>query len=98
MWSTNVKASWSSLPPSEKYIARVPTISTSSRLLKAVSHQRAGREQARLSPARCGCRARAQADTASLYDRLGGKEPVKAASNLLFDKLIEDPELGHYFE
>eukprot|EP00884_Botryococcus_braunii_P022625 jgi/Botrbrau1/9046/Bobra.0376s0022.1 len=38
------------------------------------------------------------AEAAPLYDRIGGKEPVKAVTSLLFDKLIEDPDLGHYFQ
>lgn len=62
---------------------------------RIVSNQRVCRELKGLYPGWYGDRAYAEA---ALYDRLGGKEPVKAVTSLLFDKLIAHPELGHYFK
>ncbi len=37
-------------------------------------------------------------DIASLYDALGGDEPLTAAVERLYDKIIRDPELAPFFE
>jgi hypothetical protein len=38
------------------------------------------------------------ADPASLFARLGGADAVYAVTSELFDRLLADPHLGHFFE
>ena len=36
--------------------------------------------------------------TASLYERIGGSAAVDAAVNLLYEKVLEDNRINHFFE
>lgn len=36
--------------------------------------------------------------TASLFDRLGGKDAINAAVDLFYEKVMADPSINHFFE